>query len=148
MPAAENASWRVAPENDNGRAVSRPTAGFIYLASPYTKLDHDDAADAAAQCAAALMRRGLVVYSPVVHGHAVAACSLPLDWQFWKAQCQPMIDAADSMIVVQMEGWAESVGVQYEIGEFRRAGKPIVFASVGDILHGEASGRLTERRAA
>lgn len=105
--------------------------GYVYLGSPYSKYEagHAAAARVAADAAAYLMRRGLVIYSPIAHGHAVAAHGLPLDWGFWKAQCQPLIDAAAALIVLTMDGWQESVGLQYEIDEFVRTGRPILHVS-------------------
>ena len=115
---------------------SAHSCGFTYLGSPYSKYKGgpDAAAQIAAKAAAALMRCGEVVYSPIAHGHAVAAYGLPLDWGFWKAQCHPLIDAASKLIVLQMEGWGDSVGLQYEIGEFRRSGKPIKFMPLDEVL--------------
>lgn len=107
----------------------RNAGGFIYLGSPYSLYpDHDEAAEIVAAAAAGLMAHGIVVYSPIVHGHYVSQQGdLPTSWEFWKAQCQPLIDAASALAVLKMEGWGQSVGLQYEIGEFRRAGKPVVF---------------------
>lgn len=107
----------------------RNAGGFIYLGSPYSLYpDHDEAAEIVAAAAAGLMAQGLVVYSPITHGHYVShQGDLPQTWEFWKAQCQPLIDAAAALAVLKMEGWGQSVGLQYEIGEFRRAGKPVVF---------------------
>jgi Domain of unknown function (DUF1937) len=104
--------------------------GFIYLGSPYSlyRDGHDEAARIVATAAASLMASGMRVYSPIAHGHFVSAHSkLPQTWEFWKAQCQPMIDAASSLIVLMMDGWRESVGLNYEIDEFSRACKPILY---------------------
>lgn len=113
----------------NPIACLRTAGGFIYLGSPYSLYpDHDEAADIVAAAAAGLMAQGIVVYSPIAHGHYVSQRGdLPTSWEFWKAQCQPLIDAASALAVLKMEGWGQSVGLQYEIGEFRRAGKPVVF---------------------
>lgn len=119
----------------------RNAGGFIYLGSPYSLYpDHDEAAEIVAAAAAGLMAQGLVVYSPIAHGHYVSQQGdLPTSWEFWKAQCQPLIDAASALAVLKMEGWGQSVGLQYEIGEFRRAGKPVVF------LNSEAGWRIEQR---
>lgn len=134
-------------ENDDGWAgfhtlpVARQPAGITYLASPYSLLpDKGAAAAIVARAAAHLMRNGEVVYSPIVHGHAVATHGLPLDWEFWKAQCQPFVALADKLVVLEMDGWRESTGVQWEIGEFRRAGKPVEFMGLDELV--------LERRAA
>jgi hypothetical protein len=109
--------------------------GYCYLASAYSKWeDKELAATIVEKAAASLMNRGLVIYAPICHGHAVAKHGLPYSWDFWKRQCQPMIDAAAAMIVLKMDGWEESVGVQYEIGEFERTGKPVVYLEVDECV--------------
>lgn len=119
--------------------------GYVYLGSPYSKYEagHDAAARVVADAAASLMRRGLVIYSPIAHGHAVAAYGLPLDWAFWKAQCQPLIDGAAGLIVLTMDGWQDSVGLQYEIEEFVRTGRPILHVSPAWLAANEV-GRVAE----
>ncbi len=113
----------------------RDLYGFCYLASPYSKWeDKDKAAEIVAKAAATLMNDGLVIYSPIAHGNVVAKHGLPYTWDFWKAQCQPMIDAAAAIIVLQRDGWEDSVGVTYEIAEFEKAGKPIVYATVEGLV--------------
>ncbi len=109
--------------------------GFVYLGSPYSKYARgfDEAARVVAASAAALMRDGFRVYSPIAHGHAVAAHGLPLTWDFWKDQCQPMIDAASSLIVLEMHGWWDSVGLQYEFDCFLKAGKPVVYVEPSEL---------------
>jgi len=129
----DNPHMEMTPEErlPSGLALLAARHGYVYLGSPYSKYEagHDAAARVVADAAAALMRRGLVIYSPIAHGHAVAAHGLPLTWNFWKRQCQPLIDGAAGLIVLTMAGWQESVGLQYEIEEFVRAGKPILHVS-------------------
>lgn len=106
--------------------------GFLYLGSPYSKFHggFDAAAFEVSTAAATLMAEGFKIYAPIAHGHFVCKHGeLPHTWEFWKEQCQPMIDAAAALIVLQMEGWEDSVGLTYEIAEFERAGKPIVYLS-------------------
>ncbi|WP_313666278.1 DUF1937 family protein [Shinella sp.] len=129
----DNPHMEMTPEErlPSGLALLADQPGYVYLGSPYSKYEagHDAAARVVADSAAALMRRGLVIYSPIAHGHAIAVHGLPLDWGFWKKQCQPLIDGAAGLIVLTMAGWQESVGLQYEIEEFVRAGKPILHVS-------------------
>lgn len=129
----DNQHMELTPEErlPSGLALLADLPGYVYLGSPYSKYEagHDAAARVVADSAAALMRRGLVIYSPIAHGHAIAAHGLPLKWGFWKKQCQPLIDCAAGLIVLTMAGWQESVGLQYEIEEFVRAGKPILHVS-------------------
>lgn len=104
--------------------------GFVYLGSPYSlyRTGHNAAAYEVAVATVRLMQRGLRVYSPIAHGHFVSKHGdLPQTWAFWKEQCQPMIDAASSLVVLLMHGWQDSVGLAYEIEAFAAAGKPIVY---------------------
>ena len=109
---------------------------MIYLSSPYT---HDDAAvrkhryEAACRAAAALMRRGEAVFSPIAHSHAICRYGLPTDWEFWKKQDMDMLRACDRVIVLTIDGWRDSVGVQAEIAAAKGAGKPIDYMSDDDV---------------
>ncbi len=92
---------------------------MIYIASPYTHENQhvmNNRFEKVALHTAQLMRQGLPVYSPIVHGHSIAVRhDLPTDWQFWKSHCMAMLSKADKMIVLMMGGWQDSVGVQAEI---------------------------------
>lgn len=129
----DNPHMEMTPEErlPSGLALLADLPGYVYLGSPYSKYEagHDAAARVVADAAARLMHRGLAIYSPIAHGHAIAAHGLPLDWAFWKSQCQPLIDGAAGLIVLTMAGWQESVGLQYEIEEFVRTGRPILHVS-------------------
>lgn len=106
--------------------------GYVYLGSPYAKYHAgmDEAARVVTVCAGKLMATGMRIYCPIAHGHAVTRYQdLPRSWDYWKDQDQPLIDAAVGLIVLTMDGWQESVGLQYEIEEFVRAGKPILHVS-------------------
>lgn len=99
---------------------------MIYLASPYS---HPDPAirqarhDAVCRYAAKLMRVGLVVFSPIAHSHAIAMIeNLPVTWEFWRKQDEHMLDLASILLVLCLDGWQESVGVQAEIAYAHRRG--------------------------
>ncbi|WP_411037533.1 DUF1937 family protein [Shinella sp. BYT-45] len=130
----DNPYMEMTPEErlPQGLALLAARSGYIYLGSPYSKYEagHDAAARVVADAAARLMRFGMVIYSPIAHGHAVTlAGGLPITWDFWKRQCRPLVDGAAGLIVLTMAGWQDSVGLQYEIEEFVRAGKPILHVS-------------------
>lgn len=92
---------------------------MIYLASPYS---HPDPAirqarfEAACRYAAVLMLDGEIVYSPIAHSHPIAClCDLPKDWGYWERSCRAMIGACDILLVLRLDGWEASVGVNAEI---------------------------------
>jgi len=103
---------------------------MIYLASAYS---HSDPAVREARfqeickIAAALIKSGHVVFSPIAHSHHIAILGklMPTDWQLWKAQDEEHIRRCDELWVVTMDGWRESVGVQEEIRMAREMGKPV-----------------------
>lgn len=92
---------------------------MIYIASPYS--DKDPAVmqsryEEVKAFTAELMRRGLPVYSPIVHGHDIASShDLPTDWLFWKSHCLAILRKADKMIILSLPGWEDSTGVNAEI---------------------------------
>lgn len=103
---------------------------MVYLASPYS---HVDAAvrqrryEAACAVTAAMLKRGVVVFSPIVHSHPLVAHGLSGEWDFWQPVDQVYLDASRALMVLQLPGWRESVGVQWEIEYARAAGKPVGF---------------------
>lgn len=104
---------------------------FWYIGTPYSKypLGLEVAFQMASEVTARLAMRDIPVYSPIAHGHPVAAfCSVdPTDHEFWVKFDAPMVNAAAGLIVVMAEGWELSRGLQHEIMQFLRAGKPVVY---------------------
>ena len=108
---------------------------MIYLASPYS---HPEAEvrqrrfDAACRAAAALIRQGRTVFSPIAHSHAICRYGVPLDWRFWQRHDRRYLQVCDEVAVLMLEGWRESLGVQAEIAIAREYGKPITFLRAND----------------
>ena len=104
---------------------------LVYVATPYSR--YADGLDAAYEEACAvtgeLLRFHVKAFSPIAHSHGIAKYANidPLDHQFWMRADKTYIDKADALIVVQLDGWDESVGVAMEIRDFREAGKPIEY---------------------
>jgi hypothetical protein len=103
---------------------------LLYMASPYT---HADAAvrqarfEAACCAAAELIRQGKTVFSPVVYSHLLCRHDLPLDWYFWEQHDLKFLAACDDVVVLTLDGWEQSTGVQAEIAAARATGKPVSF---------------------
>lgn len=91
---------------------------LIYLASPY---GHDKSRrqlryEAALQAEAAMMRNGLMVYSPIVHRHPGALRGLyPSGWDYWQRFDELILSRCDELWVLTLDGWRESIGVMAEI---------------------------------
>jgi nucleoside 2-deoxyribosyltransferase len=103
---------------------------MIYLASPYS---HPDAEvrerrfDAVCRAAAYLIRIGKSVYSPIAHSHPICRYGLPGDWRFWQHHDSQYIEICDEMVVLMLDGWEQSEGIQAEMGIARELGKPVTF---------------------
>jgi hypothetical protein len=110
-----------------------PRAARVYLACPYSHPDPkvmDHRKREADMCAAKLMAKGHVVFSPLSHSRSIAdhlPDELRCNWEFWQGQDLPLIDWADEVHVLTMPGWNVSVGVTVEIERARAAGKPVRF---------------------
>lgn len=105
--------------------------GFCYLASPYSKFAGGivKANDAACRVAAELLLRGVPVFCPIAHSHAVAMTGQinPMNGDFWLKADAPFMRAAKCLVVVCLDGWEESVGILLEIGQFDQMAKPIYY---------------------
>jgi nucleoside 2-deoxyribosyltransferase len=101
---------------------------MIYLASPYS---HPDAAVRemrfrdACRAAAKLMRLGHTVFSPIAHGHCICTHGLPTDWRFWEPFDRHHLERCDEVVVLTLDGWDASAGVQAEIRIAIELGKPV-----------------------
>jgi hypothetical protein len=112
--------------------TEQPHAPLYYLATPYSKYQGGNleaAFVAASKIAADLLVVGYRVYSPIAHTHPLAIHSGldPLDHSIWMPFDEAIMDAADALMVAQMEGWRESFGINHEIEFFKAARKPIVY---------------------
>ena len=103
--------------------------GFSYMASPYTHEDPDVRQrrfEQVCRAAAHMMDEGKVVFSAIAHGHAIEiyGAESRRDWEFWENQCINMLDTADELLVLTLDGWQDSVGVQREIDYAEDCGIP------------------------
>ena len=92
---------------------------LVYLACPYSDgsaLVEDQRFIAANRAAARLMQFGVFVLSPISHSHPISrAGDLPIDWAYWEAYDRALLACCRKMVVLMLDGWKESVGVQAEI---------------------------------
>ena len=93
--------------------------GITYLAVPYS---HPDPAvrqarfETVNEVAARMMAEGHYVFSPISHTHPIAmAGDLPKGWEFWSEYDRQMLMRCSRLVVLMLDGWRESVGVQAEI---------------------------------
>ena len=104
---------------------------LVYVATPFSKYSDGLAAayEDACQVVGDLLRYNINAFSPIVHSYGISehANIDPLDHKFWMRVDKPYMEKCDALIVMQLDGWDESVGIGMEIKAFREAGKPIHF---------------------
>ena len=88
---------------------------FTYIASPYTN-NPEVNFKRVELIVAQLLKDGQCIFSPIVHCHEIAQKhNLPKDFKFWEKYNFNMLIESDLLLVIQLPGWQESVGVQAEI---------------------------------
>ncbi len=110
--------------------------GLIYLASPYT---HERAEVreqrfvAVCKVAAAMMMKGLHVFSPIAHTHPILIHgNTPGGWEFWVACDRAMLGACEKLIVLRLDGWQQSKGVTAEIEIAAELGMTVEYVDFSD----------------
>ena len=87
----------------------------IYLASPYSHPDPAVRTERfldACEAATKLIHSGHLVYSPIAHSHPLVLQGLPTDWEYWRMLDMAMLSRCQELVVLVIDGWAESEGVQ------------------------------------
>lgn len=108
---------------------------FTYVASPYS--DPDPAVMEQRYLDIKKVMKRLIdleyiVYSPIMHFHplTVLYTDLGRDAKFWEEHNYKMLASAKSLLVIEMEGWRESKGIQGEIETAKSLDIPIYFREV------------------
>ncbi len=106
-----------------------PSDALAYLATPYRHWPTgiNGVYFEAARIAGLLIRTGIKVFSPIAHGHPIAGCASidPHDMSIWGPLNEKMMSRSDVLIVANLDGWQQSLGVTDEIKFFRLMRKPI-----------------------
>ncbi len=113
---------------------------FFYLASPYSKYPGgvEAAFNEACVNAAMLMAEGIPIFCPIAHTHPLDAY-IPREKSthaFWMKADRWAVQLAHGIIVLEMDGWQDSLGVRHEIKCFQEALKPIIPMTPRVIPHG------------
>jgi hypothetical protein len=114
-------------------------SGYYYLSNPYngSEEERNQRAKIAAETCGVLLRRGLHVWSPIVHNHAMVNIvefsleerrSLILDFDF------SLLKSAKAMILLEINGWKESFGVKAEIELCHQLSIPIKYLNLIDLV--------------
>jgi nucleoside 2-deoxyribosyltransferase len=110
---------------------------MVYLAAPYS--DEDPSVREARFCetnraAAALMRAGLHVCSPISHSHPISQCGVPGDWSRWELLDRWMLRHCDEVVVLTLDGWEASKGVQAELAIAAELNLPVRYLSLAEAM--------------
>ncbi len=108
---------------------------FVYLACPYA---HDDKPvmemrfRMANIIAGQLMQMGYFVFSPISHSHPIAEnCNMDaVDHEFWLQQDAAIFVHCEIMMILAIDGWRESYGVQREMEWAKSLDMPIVLVHI------------------
>ncbi len=110
---------------------------MIYLAAPYTSPDpavRRRRFQASCKAAATMLSKGLMVFNPLAHSVPIAACGLDdMDHDFWMHVDRPYLEWCDMVMVLTLDGWRDSRGVNAEISAARSMGKPVSFIAPADL---------------
>jgi hypothetical protein len=102
---------------------------LIYLASPYSHRDPavmQDRYEQVCQAAADMVAEGQMAISPIAYGHTLLGYrEMPGDWTFWESFCISLLAKCERIVVLKMDGWQESRGVQAEICYAEAHGIPV-----------------------
>lgn len=104
---------------------------MIYLAAPYSHPDplkRELRYQLVTDYAAALMRHGHEVFSPITHSHPIACRGgLPVEWYFWRSMNRAILAVCDRVVVLKLDGWQQSKGVHAEIKIAQEYGLPVEY---------------------
>jgi len=110
------------------RSAEKP---LVYLACPYShpnKRVRNKRFKAVNLAAGRLMAKGHMVFSPISHSHPISeVCKLPTDWAYWEEFDRAYIVHSNRLVVLTLDGWRESQGVQAEIKIATELGLPIEY---------------------
>jgi hypothetical protein len=120
----------------------------IYLCSPYSDPNpavREQRFQAACAVTAGLLRDGQMVYSPVVHGHPLVRYGLSTDWSFWERHDRLHLERCDEVVVLMLDGWRVSVGLQAELRHASVLGKPVRYLEADGVFDARVSRPIPEQ---
>lgn len=104
---------------------------IYYLACPYSDIDERVRLfrfKTVNKIAGDLIAKGYIIFSPLSHSHPIASAShLELGWEQWQEMDKVFIRLCSKMIVLMLDDWKKSIGVQAEIEYARELGMKIIY---------------------
>lgn len=112
--------------------------GVYYLASPYTSNDSEIMKEIylkVDEVGYKLLIKGFHLIEPIASTyHKAQRFQLPHEYSFWTTHCRKMVSVSDGVIVLMLEGWETSTGVQDEIKIASDLGKRVIYINECDVL--------------
>lgn len=103
---------------------------MIYLAAPYTHPDPEvvkQRIEAFYKKQVQLIHKGHYVVSPLDKIHMATIHQIKTNWDWWKEYSAELMDRCDTVYILMLDGWEESIGVQEEIKLAISMKKPIYY---------------------
>lgn len=114
---------------------------LVYLASPYSDPDptvRQRRFEEVCKAANFLMKCAYTVFCPVAHSHPIELAGSKIeDHDFWMEQDIAILKHASRLVVLRLDGWKESLGVQREIAIAKTLLMPINYQTYSEVLRGE-----------
>jgi Domain of unknown function (DUF1937) len=105
---------------------------LVYLACPYSDPDpavREERFRAVNRAAGILMRAGLYIFSPISHTHPIAMeAGLPLGFDYWRGYDEAILSVCKALIILELPGYGQSVGVRAERDLAQDKGIPIFYS--------------------
>lgn len=112
---------------------------MIYVASPYSSPEptvRDQRFRLARKYVAHLLGKKIPAFSPIAYCHDISQLyNLPTDAGYWHHVNEQFLRVSESMHVLCIPGWENSVGVQYEIGFMTARDRPITYIELAEYIH-------------
>jgi nucleoside 2-deoxyribosyltransferase len=108
---------------------------LYYLASPYSHENaeiREERYRLVNEYAAFLARNGISVIEPIVMGHPKVGLGVGTSFEYWKKTDELYISRCDGVIVLMLDGWEKSIGVNAEIAYAMKLGKPVFYVTAED----------------
>ena len=119
-----------------------------YLACPYTHQDKEvmrNRFKTVTDAAVNLLNQGVYVFSPISYNAPWEEYDLPHTFSFWEQFDKSFIARMDSIIVLTIDGWKESVGVTEEIKFAEDLRIPVYYCTLEEIENGQLTKILAQR---
>jgi len=117
---------------------------IIYLANPYTHKSKKVMRERylkVDKAAAHLFKLGVMTYPPIaLNARWTKYEDFGHSWEAWEAYDKNFLERCDGLLVLMLDGWEKSVGVQSEIDYARELGIPIGYVTFEDVMNDDIDG--------